>query len=233
MSAVESMSSPYRMIGSDGREYSGSLEELREWAQEGRLGRMTLVWNPTDERWLPASERHELAWDLPRPEPVEPAPVPQTFHRAGFVPRLLAFVADWMVILFLVNLVLMPWRDELQDLLQRVQAQLESSGDVQPDLWLLLKFQLIFTSVYTGVGLVYSVGFLGQFGATPGKRLLGLQVLTLDGQSVGFGGAFRRYCAEMLSVLSFGLGYMMVLGPERRALHDLIAGTQVIVVPRE
>lgn len=236
MSAVEFMSSPYRMIGSDGREYSGSLEELREWAQEGRLGRMTLVWNPTDERWLPASERHELAWDLPRPEPVEP-PTPATLvpelHRAGFVPRLVAFVADWMVILFLVNLVLMPWSEPLRELLQRVQAQLESSGDVQPDLWLLLRFQLIFTTVYTGVSLIYSVGFLGRFGATPGKRLLGLQVVTLEGRPLGYLGAFRRYCAEMLSVLTFGLGYLMVLAPERRALHDLIAGTQVTLVPRE
>lgn len=227
------MASPYRMIGSDGREYPGSLEELREWAREGRLGPATLVWSQADERWLPAAERHELAWDLPRPAVAEPVAAPPAFHRAGFVPRLVAFVADWMVILFLVNLVLMPWREPLQDLLQRVQAQLESSGDVQPDLWLLLKFQLIFTSVYTGVGLVYSVGFVGRFGSTPGKRLLGLQVLTLDGRSVGFGGAFRRYCAEMLSVLTFGLGYMMVLGPERRTLHDVIAGTQVVLVPRE
>lgn len=46
------MSSPYTMIGSDGREYSGSLEEFREWAQEGRLGPATLVWSEADERWL-------------------------------------------------------------------------------------------------------------------------------------------------------------------------------------
>jgi hypothetical protein len=43
MSAASFMSSPYTMIGSDGREYPGSLEELREWAQEGRLGSATLV----------------------------------------------------------------------------------------------------------------------------------------------------------------------------------------------
>lgn len=227
------MSSPYKTIGSDGREYPGSLEELREWAREGRLGPTTWVWSQADERWIQAAERHELAWDLPRPAAAEPEAALPAFHRAGFVPRLVAFVADWMIILFLVNLVLMPWSEPLRDLLQRVQAQLESSGDVQPDLWLLLKFQLIFTSVYTGVGLVYSVGFLGRFGSTPGKRLLGLQVLSLDGRSVGFRGAFRRYCAEMLSVLTFGLGYMMVLGPERRTLHDVIAGTQVVLIPRE
>ena len=233
MSAASFMSSPYTMIGSDGREYSGSLEELREWAQEGRLGSATLVWSEADGRWLVAAERHELVWDLPRPEVESESPSALVFYRAGFVPRLVAFVADWMVILFLVNLVVMPWRESLQELLKQVQGQLELTGDAQPDLWLLLQFQLIFTALYIAVSLVYSVGFQGRFGATPGKRLLGLCVVTLDGSPLSYGGAFRRYCAELLSVLSFGLGYLMVLAPEKRALHDILTGTQVVLTPRE
>lgn len=233
MSAASFMSSPYTMIGSDGREYSGSLEELREWAQEGRLGSATLVWSEADGRWLVAAERHELVWDLPRPEVESESPSALVFYRAGFVPRLVAFVADWMVILFLVNLVVMPWRESLQELLKQVQGQLELTGDAQPDLWLLLKFQLIFTALYIAVSLVYSVGFQGRFGATPGKRLLGLRVVTLDGSPLSYGGAFRRYCAELLSVLSFGLGYLMVLAPEKRALHDILTGTQVVLTPRD
>jgi uncharacterized RDD family membrane protein YckC len=233
MSAASFMSSPYTMIGSDGREYSGSLEELREWAQEGRIGSATLVWSEADERWLVAAERHELAWDLPRPEVESESPAALVFYRAGFVPRLVAFVADWMVILFLVNLVVMPWRESLQELLKQVQGQLELTGDAQPDLWLLLKFQLIFTALYIAVSLAYSVGFQGRFGATPGKRLLGLRVVTLDGSPLSYGGAFRRYCAELLSVLSFGLGYLMVLAPEKRALHDILTGTQVVLTPRD
>jgi uncharacterized RDD family membrane protein YckC len=118
-------------------------------------------------------------------------------------------------------------------LLKQVQGQLELTGDAQPDLWLLLKFQLIFTALYIAVSLVYSVGFQGRFGATPGKRLLGLRVVTLDGSPLSYGGAFRRYCAELLSVLSFGLGYLMVLAPEKRALHDILTGTQVVLTPRE
>jgi len=232
MSAASFMSSPYTMIGSDGREYSGSLEELREWSQDGRLGPATLVWSEADERWLTASARHELVWDLPRPEFEAEAPSAPVFYRAGFVPRLVAFVADWMVILFLVNLVVMPWRESLQALVQQVQGQLELTGDAQPDLWLLLRFQLIFTAIYTSVSLVYSVGFQGRFGATPGKRLMGLSVVTLDGLQLGYGGAFRRYCAELLSILSFGLGYLMILAPEQRALHDVITGTQVVLTPR-
>ena len=237
MSAASLMSSPYKMIASDGREYAGSLEELREWAQEGRLGPASLVWCQDAGRWLEASARHELVWDLPRSVPVvEPLPEPKepaSFGVAGFVPRLLAFVADWMIILFLVNLVLLPWRDPLQDLMQQVQAQLELTGAAEPDLRLILKFQLIFVSVIAAVSLIYSVGFNGRFGATPGKRLLGLRIVTFEGRSPGYVGAFRRYCAELLSVLTFGLGYLMVLTPQHRALHDLVSGTQVILTPRE
>jgi uncharacterized RDD family membrane protein YckC len=107
------------------------------------------------------------------------------------------------------------------------------TGDAQPDLWLLLRFQLMFTAIYIAVSLVYSVGFQGRFGATPGKRLLGLRVVTLEGVPLSYGGALRRYCAELLSVLSFGLGYLMVLAPEKRALHDILTGTQVVLTPRD
>ena len=227
------MSSPYTIIGSDGREYSGSLEELRQWAQEGRVGPATLVWHDADERWIEAGGRHELVWDLPRPStaPVA-APLP-VFALAGFAPRLLACLADAMVILFVVNLVLLPWQAPLQDLLRQVQAQLESTGDSPPDLGLLIRFQLIFTGVYSGVTLAYLVAFHGRWGATPGKRLMGLAVVTSDGGRLGYLGALRRSLASLLSLLTFGLGYLLILTPQRRALHDLIAGTQVVWVPRE
>ena len=229
------MSSPYTIIGSDGREYSGSLEELRQWAQEGRLGPTTLVWHDADERWIEAAGRHELVWDLPRPAtpPAAATASLPVLVLAGFVPRLLACLADAMVILFLVKLVLLPWQVPLQELLRQVQAQLESTGDSPPDLALLIRFQLIFTGVYSGVTLAYLVAFHGRWGATPGKRLLGLAVVTSDGGRLGNLGALGRGLASLLSLLTFGLGYLLILTPQRRALHDLIAGTQVVWVPRE
>lgn len=235
-SSVLVMSSPYKMIAADGLEYEASLEDLRSWAREGRLGPASLVWCREDGRWLEASARHELVWDLPRPvsrdetraatrEPGAPA-------LAGFVPRLLAGVADWMVILFLVNLALSPWRGPLQELMQRVQAELDSAGTREPDLRPILAFQLLFLGVYVVVSLLYRVGFNGRFGATPGKRLLGLHIVTSEGEPLGYGGAFLRYCGEWLCVLTLGLGYLMILSPQRRALHDHLSGTQVILVPR-
>ncbi|MFM7554134.1 MAG: RDD family protein [Verrucomicrobiota bacterium] len=230
------MASTYTMIGADGREYSGSLEELRQWAQDGRLGPSTLVWSAVDERWIEASGRHELAWDLPSPPP--PAPVrdegePSRLRDAGFVPRLLACVADWMIILFLVDLVLLPWQEEIRSLLQQVQVQLDSRGDSLPDLALLVRLQALFAVLCTGVSLTYMVGFMGRWGATPGKRMVGLSVVTLEGGRPGYPAAFRRYLAGLLTVLSLGLGYLLILGPSRRALHDLISGTRVVFAPRD
>lgn len=238
------MATPYTMIGADGREYSGSLEELRQWAQEGRLGPATLVWNDGDERWIEASGRHELVWDLPCPPPpavlsaapdavAPPARPLAGLSDAGFVPRLLACLADWTIILFLVDLVLLPWQEQLQALLQQVRVQLDSPGGSLPDLGLLLRFQAMFATLCAGVSLTYLVGFQGRWGTTPGKRMVGLSVVTLEGDSPGYAGAFRRYLAGTLTLLSLGLGYLLVLGPTRRALHDLVAGTRVVYTPRD
>jgi len=41
--------------------------------------------------------------------------------------------------------------------------------------------------------------------------------------------AFLRYLASILSALTLGIGYLMVLwDSEKRTLHDLICGTRVI-----
>jgi uncharacterized RDD family membrane protein YckC len=65
--------------------------------------------------------------------------------------------------------------------------------------------------------------------ATLGKHLMGLRVMTLRGQRIGFGQASLRYFAKLLSNLSFGLGYLIAAFTERQqTLHDLIARTVVI-----
>lgn len=66
-------------------------------------------------------------------------------------------------------------------------------------------------------------------GASPGKRLLGLRVCDLDGRP-GVGGrrALLRFAGYLLSVLTFGVGFLLAgLTAGRRALHDRLAGTYV------
>jgi len=66
-------------------------------------------------------------------------------------------------------------------------------------------------------------------GRTAGGALFGLQVLTDDGSDVSGRRAIGRTLAFPLSFLILGLGFLgILLGDQRRALHDVIAGTVVV-----
>jgi uncharacterized RDD family membrane protein YckC len=65
--------------------------------------------------------------------------------------------------------------------------------------------------------------------ATLGKMALGIVVTDLDGRRIGFGKATARYFAKILSVLTIGIGFLMVAFTERKqGLHDILAGTLVV-----
>ena len=75
----------------------------------------------------------------------------------------------------------------------------------------------------------YSVAFLEKFRATPGKMVLGLEVVTSEGDPISLKRAFARYFAEGLSNCFFYLGYLVaVIDKQKRTLHDLICHTQVV-----
>jgi uncharacterized RDD family membrane protein YckC len=66
-------------------------------------------------------------------------------------------------------------------------------------------------------------------GKTFGMALLGVRVVRSDGADVGARRAAVRTLALPLSFLIFGLGFVgILLGRQRRALHDVIAGTVVV-----
>lgn len=72
--------------------------------------------------------------------------------------------------------------------------------------------------------------FVGNLrGATPGKRLMGLRVVTVEGEAPGFARALVRALGWLLSTPAGNLGFLVALfHPRTRALHDLIAGTCVV-----
>lgn len=80
------------------------------------------------------------------------------------------------------------------------------------------------------LGLAYFVLFhAGQRGATPGMRLLGIRLLTEEGQSVELVQALVRYLISLLSAMIFMLGFLPILFTRRRqAVHDAISGTVVV-----
>lgn len=83
--------------------------------------------------------------------------------------------------------------------------------------------------ISTAISLFYEAFFLVQYGATPGKMIFKLKVITPDGGGITWGRAIGRYFAKILSGITLMIGYIMAaFDSEKRALHDYIAGTRVI-----
>jgi len=80
------------------------------------------------------------------------------------------------------------------------------------------------------IAIFYTTWFVGKFAATPGKMAVGLKIIKADGAKLTYMQAFGRYWAELLSSITFCIGYLMVAfdRQERRALHDRICQTRVI-----
>ncbi|HEV7757575.1 MAG TPA: RDD family protein [Acidimicrobiales bacterium] len=146
------------------------------------------------------------------PEP-EPAVAPVAY--AGAVSRLAAYVVD----LAAMSALLTAGSAVVVYLVAVVTGhQLELSSD--RDL--------------AGAGLalwwvVYFAGSWATTGRTPGMALFGLRVVRPDGTRASATAALVRAVTFPLSLLLFGLGFLGILfHAQRRALHDLLAGTAVV-----
>jgi len=97
-------------------------------------------------------------------------------------------------------------------------------------LWIfLLLYGGLFAVQFVSAAL-YSTWMVGKYGATLGKMACGLRITTAGGPP-GYYRAFGRYAAEIVSGLMLGIGYLMVaFDSERRAFHDRICNTWVIMV---
>jgi uncharacterized RDD family membrane protein YckC len=72
----------------------------------------------------------------------------------------------------------------------------------------------------------------GLMGATLGKRLLGLRVVSRDGRPLSLSRSAVRSALAILSFLLLGLGCLLALFTRSgRGLHDFLAGTYVVEVP--
>lgn len=147
-----------------------------------------------------------------RPRDVQP--------RAGFWQRLTAAMVDLVVLVaaqFLFGV-----------LLNAVVMLISWGWLFGPAGWniLILPIELFNIVLF----LSYFIVFTGYGGQTPGKMLLGIKVIRTDGTEVGYARAFLREApGKLISTLPFGLGFFLIgIQPEKRGLHDLLAGTSVI-----
>lgn len=80
----------------------------------------------------------------------------------------------------------------------------------------------------TLLGAAYGIIFHWLWGQTLGKMALQIKVVSMDGAPLTFGQATGRYFATFLSAIILGIGFIMAgIRTDKRALHDLLAGTRV------
>jgi uncharacterized RDD family membrane protein YckC len=95
-------------------------------------------------------------------------------------------------------------------------------------------FRLSDAPLASGVALAawaffYCAYPLAVAGRTPGMAAVGLRAVRTDGGALGARRAIVRVLAFPLSFLLFGFGFLLILlKRDRRALHDLVAGTAVV-----
>jgi uncharacterized RDD family membrane protein YckC len=82
---------------------------------------------------------------------------------------------------------------------------------------------------FYAANVAYSTFFVGRFGATPGKMICGLRIVTATGEKVTYSRAAGRVFAELLSSLLCNIGYLIAaFDQEKRALHDHMCSTRVV-----
>ena len=72
---------------------------------------------------------------------------------------------------------------------------------------------------------IYCTAFWSLTGQTPGMRVLGIEVSTVEGPRLGVRRSLVRLVGMLLAAIPLFLGYLpILLRDDRRGLHDLMAG---------
>ncbi|MCD4750162.1 MAG: RDD family protein [Thermoanaerobaculales bacterium] len=136
---------------------------------------------------------------------------------AGFGIRLGAYLIDAIILTVIMMVIMIPIGIGVAALAQKSQGAVVVLSLLG---WLLCA--------------VVAIGYIlvpwARSGATLGKRILKLKVVRQDGvQPLGYGKATLRLLGYMASGAIFYIGFLMVLfNDEKKGLHDMIAGTQVV-----
>jgi uncharacterized RDD family membrane protein YckC len=89
----------------------------------------------------------------------------------------------------------------------------------------------LFNLISILAGVAYAAGMeSSSWQATLGKKALGMVVTDLAGNRISLPRAIGRYFAKILSALILLIGFIMVAFTQRKqGLHDMVAGTLVLV----
>ena len=205
------METNYKIIGGDGREYGPvTLDELKSWVRDGRVGRQTQILRNDQSSWLPASQFQELQAEMAT-LPASATEIEDEFRPVGFWMRVIAYVIDQITLVAVSYAIF--------------------GRPIEPDST-TFEWGQIFNARFAYdmlTAVAYYTALNGYFGATLGKMVVGAKIVNLDGSRIGYLKAFLRFFASVLRAILCLAGYIMVAFREdKRGLHDLIVGTRVI-----
>ena len=155
---------------------------------------------------------------------ISPHPMFSDAQPASLIRRATAFLLD----LFLINLlgamlVLAAYYG--------VAFGLRQAGHTLPSRDLVFSIVESFAVGWPLLVIAYFGYFTAQDGRTPGKMAVRIMVISMHHTTVGPLQAWWRACLISASLPLFPLFILAALTPRRRALHDYLAGTRVIVEP--
>lgn len=90
-----------------------------------------------------------------------------------------------------------------------------------------------YRAVLVGIVIAFYGLFWTRRGQTLGMQSWRLKVERQDGGPLNWSDVLRRLAAALLSALVLGLGFLWILvDPGKRAWHDMLSGTRVVLVPK-
>jgi uncharacterized RDD family membrane protein YckC len=133
---------------------------------------------------------------------------------AGFMTRLVAFILDLIVFVFVFAVI--GFATKFTE---------EASGGFLAG-YLTSRIGIFATLVYW---LYYAVMESSHYQGTAGKIMMNIKVTDMDGARIDFIKATVRFFSKYISSFLIMAGYLMALFTQKRqALHDIIAGCLVV-----
>ncbi len=230
------METNYKIIGGDGREYGPvTLDEIKSWIRDGRIGRQTQVWRSDMGSWVAASQYQEFQPEIGEVKATGGDFSSDAFEPVGFWVRVCALIVDSIVIYvaFLAVAKALGWPINFFPTNSSIPGVAPGAAPKLDDLMPFIITAAKQAGVLFLIRMAYEVLMNGKFGATLGKMILGAKIVRSDGSPLGYLFALFRFIAMFLPNLICYLGYivagfMVAIREDKRGWHDLIVGTRVI-----
>lgn len=205
-----------------------AIEEVRERTVTGDLfleGRVRALLKRPPRGSLPRPDFDPLSVAQKRRLPANIVKKSQLGNYAGFTSRLLAFALDLTFIALFLGLT--SWLITATIQLLGLEQFFESI--LTADSLVGILGTLLLSMYGTLAIIIYALLSWSLTGQSIGMMLLGLRVVTVQGERLSFWRSLLRVIGYMVAAAPFFLGFLWMLGDNRRqGWHDKLAGTVVV-----